>query len=140
VKCWYQNQCRSPSAIARLSRTRNASLRQVACHIYKREISVIASKRANGAEAGTPEFMSTFQAAITEFMSGLDEKRRSALEDEHLEWQQRGQPAEVQRKTAERLAHTYFEKSAQVQYNDMGMRSIVLETHRNKAGMKLFQL
>jgi len=140
VKRWYQNQCRLPSAIARLSRTRNVSLRQVACHIYKREICAIASKRANGAEAGTPEFMSACQAAITEFMSGLDEERRSALEVERLEWQKRGQPPEVQRRMAERLAHTYFEKSVQVQYNDMGMRNIVLESHRNKAGMKLFQL
>jgi hypothetical protein len=108
--------------------------------MYKQEISAIASKRANGAEAGTPEFMSTFQAAVTDFMSGLDEERRSALEVERLKWQTRGQPPDVQRRTAERLAHTYFEKSAQVQYNNMGMRSIVLETHRNKAGMKLFQV
>ena len=84
--------------------------------------------------------MSTFQAAITDFMSRLDEEQCSALEVERLAWQKKGQPPEVQRRTAERLAHTYFEKSAQVQYNDMGMRSIVLETHRNKAGMKLFQL
>jgi len=72
-------------------------------------------------------------------MAELDEEHLLALENERADWQNNGQPTEVKRKTAERMGHTYLEKSAQVQYKEMGMRSIVLEFHQNKAGMKLFQ-
>lgn len=139
VKRWFQNQSRISSATTRLSLKRNVSLKQVACKIYKAEIAAIVSKRANGAKAGTPQFMANFQGAVQEFMAELDEERLLALENERADWQNNGQPTEVKRKTAERMGHTYLEKSAQVQYKEMGMRSIVLEFHQNKAGMKLFQ-
>jgi len=139
VKRWFQNQSRISSATTRLSLKRNVSLKQVACKIYKAEIAAIVSKRANGAKASTPQFKANFQGAVQEFMAELDEERLLALENERADWQNNGQPTEVKRKTAKRMGHTYLEKSAQVQYKEMGMRSIVLEFHQNKAGMKLFQ-
>lgn len=139
MKRWFQNQSRVSSAATRLSLTRNVSLEQVACRIYKEEIAAIASKRADGAKAGTAKYMGNFSGAVKEFMSGLDEEGLLALENERANWQINGQPTEVKRKTAERMGHSYLEKSAQVQYKEMGMRSIVFEFHENKAGTKLFQ-
>ncbi len=140
VKRWFQNQSRTSSATTRLSLKRNVSLKQVACKIYKAEIAAIASKRANGAKAGTPQYMGNFQGAVEEFMAQLDEERLLALENERTDWQNNGHPIEVKRKTAERMGQSYLEKSAQVQFDEMGMRGMVLEFHENKAGTKLFQV
>ncbi|KAF8800968.1 hypothetical protein BYT27DRAFT_7262523 [Phlegmacium glaucopus] len=38
------------------------------------------------------------------------------------------------------MGQSFLEKSAQTQYNELGMRSVVWEFHENRAGMKLFQL
>jgi len=40
-------------------------------------------------------------------------------------WMSSSQPTEVKRKMIERMGHSYLEKSAQVQYHEIGMRSIV---------------
>jgi hypothetical protein len=139
VKRWFQNTFRRPSALTRLSLTRKASIKQVACHVYKTEIAAIASRRANGAKPGTQQYMPIFQAAINEFMETLDEQALLALEHERAERMNAGQPIEIKRKTAERMGHSYLEKSAKSQYDEMGMRSIVWEFHENKAGTRLFQ-
>ena len=86
VKRWFQNQSRTSSATTRLSLKRNVSLKQVACKIYKVEIAAIASNRANGAKAGTPQYMGNFQAAVEEFMAQLDKERLLALENEWADW------------------------------------------------------
>jgi hypothetical protein len=139
VKKWFHNTFRRPSALTRLSLTRKASIKQVACHVYKAEIAAIASRRANGAKPGTQQYMPIFQAAINEFMETLDEDALLALEHERADRMNAGQPIEIKRKTAERMGHSYLEKSAKSQYDEMGMRSIVWEFHENKAGTRLFQ-
>jgi hypothetical protein len=140
VKLWFQNSFRRPSALTRLSLTRKASLKQVACHVYKTEIAAIASRRANGAKPGTLQYMPIFQAAVNEFMETLDEDALLALEHERADRMNSGQPIEIKRKTAERMGHSYLEKSAQVQYDEMGFRGVVWEFHENKAGTRLFSL
>ena len=100
----------------------------------------IASRRANGAKPGTQEYMLIFQAAVNEFMESLDKEGLLALEHEHANRINAGQPIEIKRKTAERMGHSYFEKSAQVQFDEMGMRSSVWEFHENKASVRLFSL
>ena len=140
VKLWFQNTFRRPSALTRLSLTRKASLKQVACHIYKKEIAAIASRRANGARPGTQQYMPIFQAAINEFMETLDENAIVALENERADRMIAGQPTEIKRRTVERMGHSYLDKSAKVQYDEMGRRLIVWEFHENKAGTRLFSL
>jgi len=140
VKLWFQNTFRRPSALARLSMTCKASLKQVACHVYKTEIAAIASRRANGARPGTQQYMPIFQAAITEFMATLDEDALLALETERANRISGGQPTEIKRKTVERMGHSYLEKSAKVQYDEMGRRLVVWSFHENKAGTRLFSL
>jgi hypothetical protein len=140
VKLWFQNTFRRPSALTRLSLTRKASLKQVACHVYKKEIAAIASRRANGARPGTQQYMPIFQAAINEFMETLDEDALVALENEWADRVIAGQPTEIKRKTAERMGQSYLDQSAKVQYNEMGRRLLVWEFHENKAGTRLFSL
>ena len=140
VKLWFQNTFRRPSALTRLSLTHKASLKQVACHIYKKEIAAIASRRANGARPGTQQYMPIFQAAINEFMETLDENAIVALENERADRMIAGQPTEIKRRTVERMGHSYLDKSAKVQYDEMGRRLIVWEFHENKAGTRLFSL
>ena len=84
--------------------------------------------------------MANFQGAVKEVIAGLDEEGLLALENERADWQVNGVPTEVKRKTAERMGHSYLEKSAQVVFKEMGMRKIVFEFHENKAGTKLFQV
>jgi hypothetical protein len=73
-------------------------------------------------------------------MAQLNEEQTLALEEVQAEWRTRGQPSELQRKTVERNGHNYLERSAEVQYKEMGMRSIVWEFHERKSGIKMFQL
>jgi hypothetical protein len=120
--------------------TRKASLKQVACHVYKQEIAAIASQRANGARPGTQEYMPIFQGAVNEFMATLDEEALVALENEHADRIIGGQPIEIKRKTVERLGHSYLEKSAHMQYNEMGRRLLFWDFHENKAGIRLFSV
>jgi hypothetical protein len=140
VKRWFQNQCRLPSVVTRLSLTRNVSLNQVACHHYKEEIAAIASVKSNGAKPGTPQYMKVFQGAVTDFMDGLDEDGRLTLENQRAEWINKGHPPEVKRKAAERMGHTFLERMAKTLFNEMGFRGVFWEFHENKAGQKLFQL
>jgi hypothetical protein len=84
--------------------------------------------------------MQTFQAAVEEFIGTLNEDEILELEEIRANWMSQGQPAELKRKTAERMGGSYLEQSAAVQFKTMGMRSIIWEFHENKAGTKLFQL
>jgi hypothetical protein len=84
--------------------------------------------------------MSAFQGSVTEFMETLNEDQLLELEKTRAEWMNRGRPIEHQRKTAERMARISLQASAESQYKDMGMRSVVWEFHENKEGTKLFQL
>ncbi|KAF8162562.1 hypothetical protein B0H34DRAFT_794366 [Crassisporium funariophilum] len=138
VKRWFQNTFRRPSALARLSMTRKASLKQVACHVYKQEIAAIASRKANSAKPGSQQYMPIFQAAVNEFMETLDDEALVALEQERANRIIEGQPVDVKRKTVERLGHTYLEKSAHMQYNEMGRRLLFWDFHENRAGVRLF--
>jgi hypothetical protein len=141
IKLWFQKQSRtSRSAVARVSIKRNVSLRQVVCHEYKDEIASIAKRRASGAKPGEKEYLGVFQGAVTEFITGLDEEEVFELENKRAEWVNNSQPVEHQRKTAERNGRSYLQKSAELQYKQMGMRSVVWEFHENKSGTKLFQL
>ena len=116
------------------------SVRQVVCHKYKEEIASIAKRRANGAKPGEKSYLGVFQGAVTEFITGLDEEVVFELENKRAEWVNNSQPVDHQRKAAERNGRSYLQKSAELQYNQMGMRSVVWEFHENKAGTKLFQL
>ena len=113
---WFQNSCRQPSALSRLSLTCTASLKQVACHVYKAEIAVIASRKANGARPGTQQYLPIFQSAVNEFMAMLDSKALLALENEQAEWMASGQPIDIKRRTAEKMGHSYLEKVSWVLY------------------------
>jgi hypothetical protein len=84
--------------------------------------------------------MSTFQGAVTEFLSGLGEDQVLELGNERAKWMNETHPIDVQRKAAERMGRSYLQTSAETQYKEMGMRSVVWEFHENKAGVKLFQL
>jgi len=84
--------------------------------------------------------MAGFQGSVNEFMNGLDEDQLMELEQKRAEWMKKSYPIDLQRKTAERLAHSSIQESAVSQYKEMGMRSVVWEFHENKAGTKLFQL
>ncbi|KAF8802878.1 hypothetical protein BYT27DRAFT_7035360, partial [Phlegmacium glaucopus] len=137
---WFENHCRKSSIATRLSLTRNISLRQVVCHIYKAEIQTIAAKRADGAKPGSQQYIQGFQGAVTEFMEGLEPDKILELEQVRVEWRTKGQPSEVQRKTVERNGHNFLERLAGVQYREMGMQSIVWEFHETRAGMKVFRL
>jgi hypothetical protein len=116
------------------------SLRQVACHLYKNEIAVIAGERANGAKAGGEIYLSAFQGAVNTFMDKLDEDQLVSLEVKRAEWMNAEYPIDYQRKNADRSAHKTLLESAENQYKEMGMRSVVWEFHENKEGVKLFQL
>jgi hypothetical protein len=116
------------------------SIRQVACHIYKEEIAAIAGAKANGAKPGEQTYMSGFQGAVTSFLETLDEEKMFSLEEKQSEWKKKGYPIDYQRKTAEMSAHSRLQESAESQYKELGMRSVVWEFHENKAGTKLFQL
>ncbi|KAF8801180.1 hypothetical protein BYT27DRAFT_7115471 [Phlegmacium glaucopus] len=137
VKRWFQNQSRTSSATTRLSLKKNVSLKQVTCHIYKAEIASIAERIGDGAKPGTQQYIQFFQGALTEFMDGLDEESQARLEDERAKWQSVGHLPEIQRKVAQGMGQSFLEKSAQTQYNEMGMQSVVWEFHKNRAGMKL---
>jgi hypothetical protein len=116
------------------------TIRQVACHVYKEEIAAIAVERANGGKPGEQSYMSTFQGSVTSFLETLNEDQLFDLELKRAEWINKSYPIDVQRKTAERSAIGYLQESAESQYKEMGMRSVVWEFHENKAGIKLFQL
>ena len=116
------------------------SIRQVACHVYKDDIAEIAERRANGAKPGEQDYLSAYQGAVTEFMGTLNEDERLELETKRAEWMNESHPIDLQRKTAERMARSSLQASAESHYKEMGMRSVVWEFHENKAGIKLFQL
>jgi len=84
--------------------------------------------------------MSAYQGSVNAFMEKLDEDQILELEVKRAEWMNNSYPIDLQRKTAERLARITLERSAESQYKEMGMRSVVWEFHENKAGTKLFQL
>ena len=84
--------------------------------------------------------MSAFQGSVSAFMEKLDDDKVLELEEKRAEWLNKSFPIEVQRKTAERSAHAHLQESAESQYKEMGMRSVVWEFHENKAGAKLYQL
>jgi hypothetical protein len=140
IKMWFQNHSRGVALRSRLSFAKKISLKQVVCHEYKSEIAAIATRKSNGARAGSQAYLQVFQAAVDEFMETLDEDAIVKLEEVRANWMSRGNPPELQRKTAERSGGTYLEQSALVQYNTMGRRLVVWEFHENMAGTKLFQL
>ncbi|KAF8810596.1 hypothetical protein BYT27DRAFT_7240674 [Phlegmacium glaucopus] len=109
INCWFENHCHKSSIATRLSLTRNISLRQVVCHIYKAEIQTIAAKRADGAKPGSQRYIQGFQGAVNEFMEQLEPEKLMELEQVRVEWRTRGQPSEVQRKTVERNGHSFLE-------------------------------
>jgi hypothetical protein len=84
--------------------------------------------------------MSGFQGSVTAFLDTLNEDQRMDLEVKRAEWKNASYPIDLQRKTAERLALSSLLESAESQYKEMGMRSVVWEFHENKAGVKLFQM
>lgn len=137
---WFQNNCRGPSLRSRFTFNKKASLKQVACHIFKAEIAAIASARANGALPGTTAYLPVFQGALETFMANLTPEQRDILEAEHATWNSEGHPEEMKRKTAERNGRNYLRQSAEVLWREMGMRGLFWEYHVNKAGQKLFQL
>jgi hypothetical protein len=110
----------------------------VACHIHKDQIAVISG--ASGAKPGEQRYLSIFQGAVSQFMETLDEEKILHLEVKRAEWKKNSYPVDLQRKTAERSAHSSLQETAESQYKEMGMRSVVWEFHENKAGIKLFQL
>ena len=101
---------------------------------------MIAGRKSNGAKPGDQSYMRTFQVAVTEFMEGLNENQVLELEIKRAEWINISPPAEVQRKTAEKRSRSFLKSSAETQYREMGMRSVVWEFHVNPYGQKLFQL
>lgn len=108
--------------------------------MYKEEIATIAGRRADGAMPGEQTYLPAFQGAVTEFMEGLDDEQISELESKRAEWINTGHPIEVQRKMADAMGRGFLQSSAETQYKEMGMRSVVWEFHENKSGTKLFQL
>lgn len=84
--------------------------------------------------------MPIFQAAVNEFMETLDDEALVALEQERADRMIDGQPVDVKRKTVERLGHSYLEKSAHMQYKEMGRRLLICDFHENRAGVRLFSL
>ena len=84
--------------------------------------------------------MATFQGSVNQFMGKLDEDQILELELKWAEWMNKSYPIDLQQKTAERLAHSCLRESAESQYKEMGMRSVVWEFHENKTGTKLFQM
>lgn len=119
---------------------RKFTVRHVACHVYKDQIAEIAGERSNGAKPGEQSYMSAYQGSVNAFMEKLNEDQILELEVKRAEWMNNSYPIDLQRKTAERLARITLERSAESQYKEMGMRSVVWEFHENKAGTKLFQL
>jgi hypothetical protein len=119
---------------------RKLNVRQVACHVYKDEIAEIAGERANGAKPGQQSYMSAFQGSVTAFMETLNEKDVLDLELKRAEWMKESYPIDVQRKTAEKSAHRYLKESAEIQFREMGLRSVIWTFHENKDGLKLFQM
>lgn len=100
---------------------------------------MIARERSNGVP-GDPAYMAAYQGSVNALMEGLDEEQVLELEQTRADWLAKSYLIEVQRKTAEKSAHSVLQESAKSQYKKMGMRSIVWEFHENKAGTKLFQL
>jgi hypothetical protein len=84
--------------------------------------------------------MSAFQGGLTEFMEKLKPDDILELEEKRTEWMNESHPIEMQRKTTETRARHSLQASAEAQYREMGMRSVIWEFHENKAGTKLFQL
>jgi hypothetical protein len=84
--------------------------------------------------------LSAYQGALSEFMKGLNDDQILELDKERTEWITESHPIEVQRKTADRMGQSFLQTSAEKQYKEMGMRSVVWEFHENRAGTKLFQL
>ena len=83
--------------------------------------------------------MTAYQGALNEFMEGLDDEQVLELDREREKWVNEAHPVEVQRKTADKMGRNFLRMSAERQYREMGMRSIVWEFHENRAGTKLFQ-
>jgi len=120
--------------------TRKPSLKQVACHIHKKAIAALAAERAGGVKPGSTGYLPVFQGAVTALMESLDEEEVSALEAERESWTSKGHPEELKRKAAENNGQSYHRTSAETQYREMGMRPIIWEHHRNKAGDSLVQM
>lgn len=116
------------------------TVRQVACHVYKNDIAEITRRRANGANPGDTTYLPAFQGAVSELLEGLEEGDLFDLEVKRAEWLNECHPIDVQRKNADKMGRGYIQTSAESQYKEMGMRSVVWEFHENKAGVKLFQL
>ena len=108
--------------------------------MFKEEIAEIAIRNANGSKPGEQGYISTFQGSVTQFLKGLGEEELLDLDNERAKWITETHPVNVQRKTAERMGHSYLQTVAETQYKEMGMRSVIWEFHENKAGVKLFQL
>lgn len=108
------------------------------CHVHKEEIAAIAGR--GGAKPGDQNYLSGYQGAVNEYMKGLDENRTMELELKRSEWINEGRPTEAQRKKADKNGHSFLRTSAELQYKDMGMRSVIWEFHKNSAGTRLFQM
>lgn len=72
-------------------------------------------------------------------MEKLNEDQILELERQRVEWMNQSYPIDIQRRTADKLG-VVLQESAESQYKEMGMRSVVWEFHQNKAGMKLYQM
>ena len=96
--------------------------------------------RADGANPGDQAYISAFQASLSVFLDDLDEEKILELEQKRAKWEKESHPVEVQRKRATRLARNTLQASAESQYKEMGMRSVVWEFHENNDGAMLFQL
>jgi hypothetical protein len=115
-------------------------LKQVACKVYKNEIADIAVGLANGVKPGNPGYIPVFQAAVTELMERLGSEELAELEVEKESWKKEGPPEEVKRKMAENNGLKFLRTSVETQHREMGMRSIIWESHKNKAGDSLVQM
>jgi hypothetical protein len=99
--------------------------------VHKEEIAALVAKRARGAKAGDQTYMSSFQGSVTEFMESLEDPQISELKKIKSEWNNESHPVDFQRKTADRIARSTLQASAESLFKDMGLRVLVWEFHKN---------
>jgi hypothetical protein len=140
IKVWFQNNKRVEGIRSRISTTRKPSLNQVAMQVYKKEIAAVAATMSDGAKPGSTAYLPVFQGAVKAFMDTLTDAELVELEKKKEAWTIKGPPEEMRRKAAESKGLTVLRTWAETQFRDMGMRFIIWEHHKNKAGDNLVQM
>jgi hypothetical protein len=153
---WFQNNGRRTNTGVELSLQKKVTLQEVIGRDYKTEITALASEMAGGAKNGSKEAFGNYRKALKSVMDSLPEDAMADAEVERKKWESEGKPDEVKIRfvkrclpcrerltlsirNVEKNGKKMFRATAEMQFNEFGVRGITWEYHDNKAGVKLYE-